>query len=107
MSIVMTKSKNKPIKNIISATNSSRVSSFLLRIDKKDRIQLTIKRTIATAVNSSIMVSADWSFIFIEVNTTKHNPNIVADVLSICGDFSFLLLSFSISNRRRAVLFFL
>ena len=59
------------------------------RIDKKENIQLAIKKMMATMVTSSIIVFSDLSSNFNEVNTIKHMPSKLEDAFKICGDFSF------------------
>jgi hypothetical protein len=60
----------------ISAINSY-LPPFLMfpRIDKKESIQLSINRIIATIVNSSINDFSEMLKTLSEVKTTKHNPN--------------------------------
>jgi len=67
---------------------------LLLRSDKKDRIQLAIKRMMAPRVISSIIVLEVWFNSFREVSTIKHIPSRLEEAFKMCGDFS--LLSFII-----------
>lgn len=60
----------------------------LLLIDKKERKLLTINISMAIAVNSSIRVASALLLSLRDVNTIKHKPSNVADVLSMCGDLS-------------------
>jgi hypothetical protein len=68
-------------------------SNFLLfifpLIDKKERMQLAIKRIMAIVVNSSIIVFCAMLSSFKEVNTTKQSPSKLEDAFNICGDLSF------------------
>jgi len=59
------------------------------RIDKKENMQLAIKKMMATMVTSSIIVFSDLSSNFNEVSTIKHMPSKLEDAFKICGDFSF------------------
>lgn len=89
--IAVTESDESPMKNKISAYFSYLCPVLLvLRIDKKDNIQLDIKKSIAKAVNSSIKVAAFIASIFLDVRTIKHNPNKLADVFNMCWEFEFL-----------------
>jgi hypothetical protein len=59
ISTAVTNSENSPIKNKKSANFSYLMpSAVVLRIDRKDRIQLNINENMANAVNSSITDAA-------------------------------------------------
>lgn len=62
-----------------------------MRIDKKERIQLTINKIAAIPVNSSIMVTSLNLYILREVRTTRQNPNKLEDVFKICDDLLFAI----------------
>jgi hypothetical protein len=66
-----------PIKKNIPAvfSNFSEWVSFFVRIERKERIQLTISIIAVRPVISSITVAAANFEIFIEVSTTKQNPS--------------------------------
>ncbi len=89
MSTVVRNRNARPVRKIKSANFSYRILGILLLlIDKKERKLLTIKKSMAIAVNSSMRVASALLFNLREVNTIKHKPRSVADVLSICGDLS-------------------
>ena len=83
-SAAVKKREPKPIKNKISAYFSYFwPNEVVLRMAKKDKMQLNINENIAKAVSSSISVAAFISRIFLDVNTMKHNPNKFADVFKM------------------------
>ncbi|HTE10740.1 MAG TPA: hypothetical protein VK645_07215 [Chitinophagaceae bacterium] len=89
-SMVVKKSKESPPRKIISAICSKKTLFLLMpRIDKKENIQLAIKKMMATMVTSSIIVFSDLSSSFNEVSTIKHMPSKLEEAFKICGDFSF------------------
>ncbi len=78
------KSKKSPNRKTISAILSNlSIERLLLRIDKYEKTQLAKNTIIAIEVRSSITDSSLNLFNLSEVNTTKHNPNKVAEVLRI------------------------
>jgi len=80
-----------PVRKIISAIFSKRIPlASVLRIDRKEKMQLAIKNTIATAVSSSIKEPSLNSLTLSDVNTIKQKPSNVAEVFSICGEVLFL-----------------
>lgn len=91
ISIVVTKSKNSPERKITSATFSKRsLFDFLLRIDRKESTLLIINMTMATEVNSSIIVFPFRLSTLKDVRTIKQNPNRLEEVFKMWGDLSFL-----------------
>lgn len=60
--------------------------SFVDLTDKKERMQLTINDMVATAVNSSISDDCLKCKTERDVNTRKHNPNKLEEVLSMWVD---------------------
>lgn len=90
MSTAVIKSDERPIKNRTSAYFSYRIpNSLLLRMAKKDKMQLNINEKIANAVNSSINVALFISRMFLEVKTIKHKPSKLADVFKMCWELEF------------------
>jgi hypothetical protein len=78
-----------PIKNK-SAIRSKGLPLFILpRIERNERIQLSIKKKIATISVLSIIVRCDNFKNLRDVSTTKHNPNKLEDAFNICGAFWF------------------
>ena len=80
---------HSPAKKIISAA----FSSFLLRsdcprIERKERMQLNIKRIMAAKVISSIIDCSDFPSSLIDVRIRKQMPSKLDDVFKICGDLS-------------------
>lgn len=68
---------------------SERPPGFMLpRMDRNERIQLSIKNTSAIVTDSSIYVRSDRLRNFNEVSTTKHSPSKFDAALRICGDLS-------------------
>jgi hypothetical protein len=59
-------------------------------MERKDNIQLDIKKTIAAVVVSSIAVFCEMFSNFRDVSTTKQSPNKFEDAFRMCGDFSLL-----------------
>lgn len=87
---VVINKRDNPARKKISATFSSLLLLLIEPlIDKKERIQLAINITVATVVNSSIIVLPEMFNNFNEVKTTKQIPNKFEEALSMCGDFSF------------------
>ena len=60
----------------------------MVRIERKERIQLTISIIADTPVISSMIVAAANFEILIEVNTTKQKPSRFEELFKMCGDFS-------------------
>jgi hypothetical protein len=90
--MAVTKTTSMPPINKRSAINSKRPPLFILpRMERKERIQLSIKKKIATVSVLSIIVRCDNFKNLRDVSTTKHNPNKFEDAFKICGAFSFLL----------------
>ena len=91
--IVAKNIKTSPAKKAKSAMVSYFFASdeIELRIERKDKIQLIIKLTIVTAVNSSMYVVAFSFNNFNEVSTTKQIPRRLEEAFKICGDFSFFI----------------
>ena len=86
--VVINKSDN-PARKKISATFSNLLLLLIEPlIDKKERIQLAINITVATVVNSSMIVLPEMFNNFKDVKTTKQIPNKFEDALSMCDDFS-------------------
>ncbi len=67
------------------------LTSLLVRRDRNESIALIIKKTTATAVNSSIKEASLESWTWIAVITIKHNPRRFDAVLSMWGAL-FLLI---------------
>ena len=87
---VVTNNSDNPARKNISATFSS-LLLFLIDplMDKKERIQLVIKKIMASVVNSSISVLPAMFNNLSEVSTTKQSPSKLEDAFKICGDLSF------------------
>lgn len=80
----ITNRQKRPARKMISAMFSNRtLLTFVLRIERNDKIQLDINMNMAIAVNSSMIVFSIISFMFNEVRTIKHKPNSVAEVFRI------------------------
>lgn len=73
----------------ISATLSifSDLTSFSDLIERKDRIQLSIKNIAASPVLSSMIVADPKLDILMDVSIIRQNPSRLDEVLNICGDF--------------------
>ena len=92
--MVVIKSTIRPKRNKISAIFSIFFErTVVLRIAKKDKIQLVIKMIIASAAPSSINEDSSSLEILTDVKTIKQKPNKLAEVFKICGDL-FELSSF-------------
>ena len=88
--ITVVKSAVSPIKKIISAIRSySKLFSFNVLMEKKEKIQLAIKKMVAIAAMSSIIVVADNFRIFREVITIKQIPKRLLAAFKTCGDVCF------------------
>ncbi len=87
---VVTNNSDNPARKNISATFSS-LPLFLIDplMDKKERIQLVIKKMMASVVNSSISVLPAIFNNLSDVSTTKQSPNKLDDAFKIWGDLSF------------------
>jgi len=88
--IVVKNSSERPPKKMISAT-CSKTALFLFTplIDRNDKIQLAINKTMAITVISSMMVVSAFLSSFNEVSTIKQMPSKLDDAFNIWGDFSF------------------
>ena len=83
-SSVVQNKKIRPIRNTMSAIFSYfKPSVLLLRIDKNDNKLLVMKKMIATAVSSSIIVASLNLRTLMDVRTIKHNPSKFEEVLSM------------------------
>ena len=60
--------------------------SLPVRIDKNEKILLTIKKIVPIPVSSSIIDTSLYFDILSEVNTTRQNPNKLEEVFKICSD---------------------
>lgn len=97
----VTKRHDNPTKNKRSAYFSYfSPNTVLLRIARKERMQLNINENMANAVSSSIKVAAFISRIFLEVSTMKHNPSKFADVFKMWCEFEFLSFIFASDNKK-------
>lgn len=100
--VAVTKRDESPTKNKTSAYFSYFIPiSVLLRMAKKDKMQLNINENIANAVNSSINVAAFISRIFLDVKTIKHKPNKLAEVFKMCCELElfFFIFTFHLSKK--------
>jgi hypothetical protein len=61
------------------------------RIDRKERMQLSINNMMAHVVISSMIVWPDTLNNLRDVSTTKQSPSRLEDALRICGDLSVSL----------------
>ena len=82
--------------SILQEKRSQQVVHTILRffalplIDKKERMQLAIKKIVAATVRSSMTVLCAISSSFNDVRTTKQSPNKLEEAFRMWGDdFSF------------------
>jgi hypothetical protein len=111
--IVVKKRTMSPDKNKTSASFSNRLlvdsASFLMA--RKEKIQLLINSTMATAVVSSIILTSPILDTLMEVSTIKQRPSRLAEVLSMCGDLLsailFLFFEFDLFGNAVDLTFFM
>ncbi len=87
---VVTKSKERPIRKMMSATFSKRsLESVLLRIERNESTLLAINKINATEVISSITVFPFRFNTFSEVITMKQSPSKFDEAFKIFGTFPY------------------
>jgi hypothetical protein len=96
---VMIKTSDIPAIKILSAIFSYLTErlSLEVRIDKNEKKQLAVKRTQAIPVNSSIFDVSLIAEILSEVKTIRQKPNKLEEVLRMCCDLLFAIISRLIS----------
>ena len=75
------------------------------RIDKNERIQLAMNKTIAIDVSSSMNVFCETLNNFREVSTIKQSPKRFEEAFSIWGDLSFCFSIFGHLNIKGDIIF--
>lgn len=89
--MVVINRKSRPARKTKSAIRSYLLPiTILLLMEIKESKLLTMNITMASVVSSSIIVRCVNFITLREVSTTKHIPSSVADVFSMCGDWSLL-----------------
>ena len=73
----------RKMKSAMRSSSSLLLLLLVLRIERKESIQLAINSIMAITVISSITVFRDLSRSFREVRTMKHIPSRLEDALSI------------------------
>ena len=80
---VIKSSDRPPIKTISAIVSSNRLLFPWRRIDRKEQIQLAIKKMMAKMVISSMIVFCDLSSSFSDVSTIKQIPSRLEEALRI------------------------